>query len=229
MIGHGLVWPRAVLFDLDGTLIDSAPDIRAAVNELLATHGIAPLSLDQVHSFIGNGMKKLVERAFAATSGPLTPERLEREYADMFAIYGRHLTGLTTLLPGAREMLEELSTQGIGLGLVTNKPQRFIETVLDHFGLSQLFAIAVGGDAGVPAKPAPDMLFAAMKTLGAAQDATVMVGDSASDVLSARNAGVAAILLRGGYTTTPVEELGADALVDRLADLPATMARLRRG
>ena len=141
---------RTVLFDLDGTLIDSAPDIRAAVNELLATHGIAPLSLDQVHSFIGNGMKKLVERAFAATSGPLTPERLEREYADMFPFYARHLTGLTTLLPGAREMLAELKAQGIGLGLVTNKPQRFIETILDHFGLSQLFAIAVGGDAGVP-------------------------------------------------------------------------------
>lgn len=94
----------------------------------------------------------------------------------MFAFYGRHLTGLTTLLPGAIEMLEDLRAQGIGLGLVTNKPQRFIETILDHFGLSQLFAIAVGGDAGMPAKPAPDMLLAAMKALGATQGATVMVG-----------------------------------------------------
>lgn len=221
-------WPRAALFDLDGTLIDSAPDIRAAVNELLATHGIAPLSLDQVRSFIGNGVKKLVERAFAATAGPLTPDRLEREYADMFAIYGRHLTDLTTLLPGAREMLEALRAQGIGLGLVTNKPQRFIETILDHFGLSPLFTVAVGGDAGAPVKPAPDMLFAAMKALGAAPGDTVMVGDSASDVLSARNAGVAAVLLRGGYTTTPVEALGADALIDRLADLPAVLTALRR-
>ncbi len=219
-------WPRAVLFDLDGTLIDSAPDIRGAVNELLATHGVAPVTLDQVRSFIGNGVKKLVERSFAATSGPLSPEALEREYTAMMGIYGKHLTGLTTLLPGARDMLAGLHASGIRLGLVTNKPQRFIETILDHFDLSALFGVAIGGDAGVPVKPAPDMLFSAMQRLGVAPGETVMVGDSTSDVESAHAAGIPAVILRGGYTNIPAEQLGADALIDRLADLPQTLAGL---
>jgi phosphoglycolate phosphatase len=219
-------WPRAVLFDLDGTLIDSAPDIRAAVNELLATHGIAPVTLDQVRSFIGNGVKKLVERSFAATSGPLSAEALEGEYAAMMGIYGKHLTGLTTLLPGARDMLAGFHANGIRLGLVTNKPQRFIETILDHFSLSKLFGAAVGGDADVPVKPAPDMLFAAMQRLGASPNDAVMVGDSTSDVESAHAAGIPAVILRGGYTNIAAEQLGADALIDRLADLPQALASI---
>src|SRR3954449_12166139 len=96
-------WPQAVLFDLDGTLIDSAPDIAAAVNELLARSGRGPLTVAAVTSMIGNGVEKLVERALAATGAPLDPPALEREQAAMLDIYAKHLTGLTSLLPGVRE------------------------------------------------------------------------------------------------------------------------------
>src|SRR4051812_15070573 len=147
--GNGPDWPRAVLFDLDGTLIDSAPDIAAAANELLGRHGLGPLTLDQVVSMIGNGTRKLTERAFAATSGPLSPDALDERYAEMLEIYGRHLTGVTTLLPGAAELVAELRRQGARLGIVTNKPQRFIETILEHFGLAGDFDVVIGSDAGV--------------------------------------------------------------------------------
>lgn len=220
-------WPRAVLFDLDGTLIDSAPDIREAVNELLARRSLGPLGLDQVKSMIGNGTKKLVERVFAATSGPLSPAELDQEYAVMTGIYGKHLTGVTTLLPGAREMLDGLRRDGVALGLVTNKPQRFIETILDHFRLSAAFGAVIGGDAGVPVKPAPGMLVAAMEELGSTPEDTVMVGDSASDVGAARAAGIPAVIRRGGYTTTPADALGADIVIDGLSELRGALPGLK--
>jgi len=221
------VWPRVVLFDLDGTLIDSAPDIAAAVNELLGRRGLGPLTLDQVVSMIGNGTKKLTERAFAATSGPLSPEELDQRYAEMLEIYGRHLTGVSTLLPGAAAMIAGLRKQGARLGIVTNKPQRFIETILEHFGLDGDFDTVIGSDAGITPKPAPDMLLAAMQKLGAGPRDTVMVGDSTSDVESAHAAGVASVIRGGGYTHTPAEMLGADIVIGGLDELIAVLPALR--
>jgi phosphoglycolate phosphatase len=220
-------WPRAVLFDLDGTLIDSAPDIAAAVNELLARSGRGPLTLAAVTSMIGNGVEKLVERAIAATGDPLGPQALEHEQAVMLDIYAKHLTGLTTLMPGVRAALDALHGNGILLGLVTNKQQRFIETVLDHFGLSSLFGAVIGGGPGIVKKPAPDMLLAAMAQLGAGPQDAVMVGDSTSDVQAALAAGIPSILVRGGYTSVPAEQLGADAIIDDMTGLVGALERLK--
>ena len=214
-----------MLFDLDGTLIDSAPDLAAAVNELLALRGRGPLTLAQVTSMIGNGVEKLVERAIAASGEALGPEALKREQMAMIGIYAKHLTGLTVLMPGAREALDALHGDGISLGLVTNKPQRFVETVLDHFGLSALLGVAIGGDAGVPKKPAPDMLLAAVEQFGVAPADAVMVGDSAADVDSARAAGIASVIVRGGYTNVPAERLGADIVIDDMTELAAALGQ----
>ena len=216
-----------MLFDLDGTLIDSAPDIAAAVNELLARRDLGPLSLADVTSMIGRGVEKLVERAFAATGNPLSPAELRREHAEMMDIYARHLTGATTLMPGAGQMLEELCDEGVALGLVTNKPQRFIETILDFFHLSSVFAVAIGGDSGVAKKPAPDMLLAAMEELGAEPRNTIMVGDSTSDVEAARAAGVQVVLVRGGYSVEPIDRLGADRVIDGLSSLSGALPALK--
>ncbi|MDW6024645.1 phosphoglycolate phosphatase [Mesorhizobium sp. BAC0120] len=220
-------WPRAVLFDLDGTLIDSVPDIRAAVNELLARRGLGPLPLDQVKSMIGNGVQKLVERAFAATTESLSPAELQDEYMAMLDIYAKHLTGLTTLMPGVRGALDALHGEGVRLGLVTNKPQRFIETILDHFRLAHFFGTVIGGDAGVAKKPAPDMLLAALDQFGAKPWDAVMVGDSVSDVKAARAAGTFAIIVRGGYTVVPVEQLGADVVIDSFRQLGGVLPTLK--
>lgn len=223
----GAGWPRAVLFDLDGTLIDSAPDIAAAVNELLARQDLGPLTLEDVTSMIGRGVEKLVERAFAAVGNPLSPAELRHQHMEMMEIYARHLTGATTLMPGAGQMLEQLQDEGIALGLVTNKPQRFIETILDFFRLSPLFGVAIGGDSGVAKKPAPDMLLAAMEELGTEPRNTVMVGDSPSDLEAARAAGVQVVLVRGGYSNVPLDSLGADAVIGGLVALADALPALK--
>lgn len=216
-----------MLFDLDGTLIDSAPDIAAAVNELLARRDLGPLSLGDVTSMIGRGVEILIERAFAASGDPLSPADLKREHMEMMEIYARHLTGATTLMPGAGQMLEQLNDEGVALGLVTNKPQRFIETILDFFRLSPLFGVAIGGDSGVAKKPAPDMLLAAMEELSTEPRNTVMVGDSTSDVEAARAAGVQVVLVRGGYSNVPIDRLGADRVIDGLVALPGALPALK--
>ena len=221
------VWPAALLFDLDGTLIDSVADIAAAVNELLALSALGPLTVPQVRSIIGRGVETLVERAFFLAGAPLQPNGLKQEFARMQDIYPRHLTGLTTLMPAAAETLAVLSQDGIALGLATNKPQRFIEIILDYYGLAHMFGSAIGGDAGVDKKPAPDMLIAAMDELGVGPRDTVMVGDSSSDVAAARAAGVQVVIVRGGYTTTPPDRLGADLVIASLGDLPVALPDLR--
>jgi phosphoglycolate phosphatase len=176
---------------------------------------------------IGNGVEKLVERALNATGDPLSAEALEREQEAMLDIYARHLTGLTTLLPGVREALDTLRRNGIRIGLATNKQQRFIETVFDHFGLSSLFDAVIGGGPGIVKKPAPDMLIMAMQQLRATRSDTVMVGDSTSDVQAAKAAGVRSVIVRGGYTSMPAEQLGADIVIDDMTGLTAALESLK--
>ncbi len=215
---------RIVLFDLDGTLIDSAPDIAAAVNRLLATQGHAPLSLSEVRAMIGNGVGKLVERAFQARSTELRGEALEAMTAHMMAIYGDHLTSETVMMAGAREALEHYHRLGVTIAVVTNKPERFTRTILGHFGLDAMVAIVVGGDTGPARKPAPDMLQHALRLAGVEPVDALMVGDSPADIDAAKAAGIASVAVRGGYTTIPADELGAGTVIDSLLALPAITA-----
>lgn len=222
-------WPKAILFDLDGTLIDSAPDIHAATNTLLAHDGLGPLSLEQVKSMIGEGTRRLVERAFAACGRALDPAELTDRYNRMVPLYAANLTGLTTLMPGTVEALQALHAAGAAMALVTNKPDFAIAEILSHFGLSRYFPVIVGGDAGVPHKPAPDMLFLALERLGgvAPVDA-VFVGDSPADARSAQAAATTLVLIEGGYSREPLSSLGADAVLPDMHGLPAIIERLRR-
>ncbi|RWA67774.1 MAG: phosphoglycolate phosphatase [Mesorhizobium sp.] len=217
---------RAILFDLDGTLVDSAPDIAAAVNELLGASDLPPLRVDQVKAMIGGGVRKLVERAFAASGSPLADSALEEANRDMASIYRRHLTRLTRLMPGVREVLTHFHLNGMAMGVVT-KPQLATREILLHFHLTEYLGAIVGGDAVTQLKPAPDALLLALDQLGVGPADALMVGDSSSDVGAARAAGMPVVLLRGGYTQIPVEEIGADLVCDSLLDLPSAMQRLR--
>jgi phosphoglycolate phosphatase len=174
---------------------------------------------------IGNGVGKLVERAFAASGLPLSGAALEQAQRDMIPIYNRHLTQLTELLPGALVAIRQLRAAGVKLGIVTNKPQAATREVLLHFGLFEEFGAIIGGDAVSRKKPAPEPLFLALEQLEVEVADAVMVGDSTTDVEAARNASLPAIVIRGGYSKVPVEELGADVVLDSLADLPAALQR----
>ena len=214
---------KAVLFDLDGTLVDSAPDIHAAMNIVLAQDRLGPLTLDQVKSMIGHGVRKLVERAYAACGRPLAGDALDEPFLRMMDVYGSNLTKLTVLMPGVADALDACDAAGLRMGVVTNKPQGPTEIILRHFGLHERFGVVVGGDAGYEKKPAPDMLLAALSRLGTAPGAAMMIGDSGADVQSARNAQIGVVVVEGGYTTVPVTELGADRVIRSLSDLPGIL------
>ena len=224
--GDLAVWPKVILFDLDGTLIDSAPDIRASTNILLAKGGHAELSLDEVRSMIGNGVKKLVQRAFAARDVALDDAELNATTDSMMKIYGDHLVVHTVLMPHADRLIRSYHAMGTKLGIVTNKPEGFSSQIVDHFALSDMIDIKVGGDTGPDRKPAPDMLFYALKQLGLDVSQALFVGDSPADIDAARAAGMTNIAVRGGYTNVPVEELGADMVIDSLNALPSAIESL---
>lgn len=218
--------PGTVLFDLDGTLIDSVPDIAAATNELIAGHGLAPFAVDEVRAMIGHGVSTLVLRAFAARAVPLSGAALEARVAEMMPIYGRHLVNLTTVLPGASACLETLAEAGVRLAIVSNKPMPFTRTICDHYGFSRHVGAVQGAEPHLAKKPAPDMLDAALAALGAGRAGAVMVGDGEADVEAARAAGLPVVIVRGGYGAEPAESFAPDLVIDDLRDLAAALRRL---
>ena len=220
-------WPQAVLFDLDGTLVDSAPDIHAALNETLASYGEPPFTLEAVTRMVGRGVPVLIERAYEGLGKSIDPAERDRVVARFLAIYEPRATELTTLTAGASEASRALVEAGTPIGVVTNKPEAATREILSHFGLSELMQVVVGGDAGPPKKPEPGLLLLACERLGLAVDQVVFVGDSENDVAAAKAAGMAVVVLRGGYTSIAADDLGADAVVDRLDELGAAVSTLR--
>lgn len=215
--------PAFVVFDLDGTLVDSAQDIAFSVNAVLKADGLASHALPAVRGMIGHGLDKLVERAFEAHGVRLDPQSLRERQATMAAIYADHLVDLTRLRTGAREAVESVRGFGLRSGVVTNKPEGFSRTILAHFDLLDDLDLVIGGDSGFPKKPAPDMLLAACAKLGVPPQTAVLIGDSGADLVSARAAGMTCVLVRGGYSDRPADELGADLVINELDVLPALL------
>ncbi len=224
---RGCGWPKAILFDLDGTLIDSAPDIAAAVNALLAEEKLGPLSVPSVRGMIGNGVVKLVERAYAACGHPLLGEALDRRVKSMMPHYANHLTGLTVMLPGALEMVSAYAKARVKIAVVSNKPDAFTRTILGHYGFAPHLAAIQGQNEVLKTKPAPDMLIAAMESLDVASTECLFVGDSINDAGAAKAAGMACILVQGGYSSEPLASFGADAVCLNLFELPQAIEKVK--
>lgn len=217
---------KAILFDLDGTLIDSVPDINHASNILLKEHGLPSLSVDETRSMIGNGVKVLVDKSFKHLGSPLSKDALENVTNQMMAIYSKNLTSLTVTFDGAEELLKQLKAEQIKIAVVTNKPEGFSRTIINHFGWENLVDAVIGGDTCATRKPEPDMLFTACEKMGAPCDRTIMVGDSPADISAAINAKIPSVAVRGGYTNIPVEDLGANIVVDSLNDVHQALVKL---
>jgi phosphoglycolate phosphatase len=207
---------KAVLFDLDGTLIDSVPDIHAALNSLLAEEGLRPLSVPRVTGFVGHGVARLVDRAFAHLDRPLRGEALDAMVVRFSALYGAKAAVLTRPFPGVEPALAALHAQGIRLGVCTNKPAAITRSILKALGLAPRFDAVIGGDSTPERKPGPAPLLACLKALDAPAGRALYIGDSETDVLTARNAGLPVILVSYGYTGIPAAALGADLVIDRL-------------
>jgi phosphoglycolate phosphatase len=215
----------AVLFDLDGTLIDSLPDLAAAVNRLLAAEGRPPLPDDAVKVMVGDGAGTLVERAFAARGGLPGPE-VSPFLARFLADYEPRAAELTRPWPGVVETLETLKSLGLKLAVCTNKPSRATAEVLAALGLAGYFDVVVGGDDAPALKPDPVHVLVTLERLGVSAGQAAMIGDSLNDVLAAQAAGVPAVVVSFGYCRGPAVELGAEVVIDDFRDLPGALASL---
>ena len=215
------------MFDLDGTLIDSVGDIADVLNACLSDHGMPPFDEPTVTTMIGGGSRVLAERALARRARTSDRALLDRLVADFETRYRDLGAGRSTVFPGGRELLAELSQAGIGLGICTNKPAAITARALEELDLARWFGAVVGETPGLARKPDAAMLLATLGQLGAAPETSVMIGDSPADIGAARAAGAAVVAVSFGYTTTPPAQLGADAVIDSLAELPAALARLR--
>lgn len=216
----------AVVFDLDGTLVDSAEDLRAACNTLLAELGREPLDLATIKSFIGDGVARLLERVLQASGGPPAGQEQSALLRRFLDIYEADPSSHTRPFPGVVETLARLRQQGLRLGICTNKPIIATQRLLDDLGLRQLVDAVVGGDSFPSRKPSPEPLLGLLAMLGTPAAQAAMVGDNEHDVAAGRAAGVAKVLImRHGYSRVPLEQLAHDGVVESFSELPQQLHR----
>lgn len=221
-------WPDAIIFDLDGTLIDSLPDLGAALNALLEEEGLQAWPLDTIRGMVGNGARKLVERGFAGQGHTLEADDLKTKTDRFIKLYAPRAAKETRLYPGVAETIMALAEAGLPLGVCTNKPTRISVEILLHLGLIDgLQAIVGGGFEGLPQKPDPAPLVRTADLLGVVPERSLLVGDSATDVGAARAAGMPVLVLSHGYTRVPADQLGADGVIPGFAALMGAVSALR--
>lgn len=215
-------------FDLDGTLLDTSGDLAAAVNNALISAGRPELSVEQVKPMIGGGARHMLKQGLTATGG-YDEAMLDTLHAKLLAYYEANICVLTKPYPGVIEALDALAANGVTLGIVTNKIERFARTVLDQLGLTDRFACILGGDTLAESKPSPMPIHEMVRLCresGSGGGRAAFVGDSIFDIQAGQAAGLPTIACSFGFLMQPVAELGADAVIDGYAELLPTLERL---
>jgi phosphoglycolate phosphatase len=211
---------RTLLFDLDGTLVHTVPDLTAALNRLMRTRGLAGFSQPETARMVGDGVARLVERAFAARGRTPDPDAV----ADYAADYGAHAAVESRAYPGVTSGLRELTQEGWRLGVCTNKPEAAARSLLAAIGLADWFSAVGGGDSFPTRKPDPKHLLATLAAAGGCRERAVMAGDHANDVAAASGAGIPCIFAAWGYGAPAMSE-GATAVAQDFSGL----VRIARG
>ncbi len=210
-----------IVYDLDGTLADTADDLMGALNAVLISEGMAPLPVANARSMVGAGARALIQRGFAASGRELGARRLAALFGDFLAHYNAHIADLTQLYPGVETALEGFARLGWRQAICTNKLEGLAILLIEKLGVASKFAFVCGQDTFGIGKPDPKPLLETISACGGAPGRAIMVGDSATDIKTARAAGLPVIAVDFGYSEVPVAELGPDRVIshfDQLAE-----------
>jgi phosphoglycolate phosphatase len=221
------VSPIAV-FDLDGTLADTAGDLVGTLNVILEREGLAPLPVAKARDMIGAGARALIQRGFEAAGKELTPAYLDDLFRQFMVHYGENICVKTRLYPGVAEALDRLEQAGFILAVCTNKVEEHSIKLLDELGVGHRFAANCGRDTFPYFKPDPRHLTLTIERAGGSAARAVMIGDSRTDIVTARNAGIPAIAVPFGYTDVPVRELGPDLVIGHFDELFSAVKAVMR-
>ncbi len=209
-----------VVFDLDGTLVDTAPDLLGALNQILATQGLAPVALTEVRGLIGQGAKAMMRKGFALRGVEMEEIGLEALWADFIDHYIAHIADESVLYPGCLDALNDLCRAGATLAVCTNKTQRLAETLLSTLGVANRFAAIVGADAAPARKPDPRHLLTTLERANGVPSMAIMVGDSQTDAGAANAARMRFVYTPFGYGPKPSDDAEIDAVAPSYAALP---------
>jgi phosphoglycolate phosphatase len=215
-----------VVFDLDGTLVDTAPDLVATLNVIFAREDLPPVAYEAARNMVGGGARSMIERGLAAEGRKLAVAEVDRLVRDFIDHYAAHIADRSRPFPGLAAALDQLAAGGCRFAVCTNKLEWLSVRLLDALGLSARFVAICGSDTFGVQKPNPELLRRTIARAGGRIDAAVMVGDSISDIATARAAGTPVVAVNYGYTETPVGELGPDRVISALHDLPSAVFEL---
>jgi phosphoglycolate phosphatase len=209
-----------IVFDLDGTLVETAPDLVDTLNVILAGEKLPPVPYGEARKYIGRGARKMVERAFEADGRAVEGAHLDRLVAQFLAHYSDHIADRSHPFPHLIEALDQLAAQGSRFAVCTNKLEWLSVKLLDKLGLTPRFAAIVGQDTFGVMKPDPVPLLGAIERAGGRPDNAIMVGDSETDIATARAANIPVVAVDFGYTELSLAELSPDRLISSFAALP---------
>ena len=218
--------PPIVVFDLDGTLAETAPDIMRVLNVILVREGLEALPLARARELVGAGARALIERGFKVSGRALDGETLERLFQDFLAIYAEDTASISHLFDGVLDALDTLAGDGYALAVCTNKPILHTRLILDHFGIAERFAAVAGRDSFPFFKPDPRHLTLTIEAAKADPKRAVMIGDSRTDIATARSAGIPSICVPFGYTDAPIETLEPDFVIQHFDELAGAVDRV---
>jgi len=215
-----------IVFDLDGTLVDTAPDLVATLNVVFEREGIPPVPYATARNLIGGGAMAMIKRGIAAEGRSVTPDKLDQLFADFIAHYTEHVADLSRPFPGLIDALDTLSQRGHRFAVCTNKFERQSQLLLNHLHLADRFDAICGRDTfGIP-KPDPEILRRTIAAAGGTPQHAIMIGDSETDISTARAAGIPVVAVDFGYSERPVAEYGPDRLISHFDQLPGQIAAL---
>jgi phosphoglycolate phosphatase len=217
--------PPALIFDLDGTLADTSPDLLGATNAVLAARGRPPLDLGHLRHMVGFGAIALIQQAMEASGAPVTAEEMPPLVEIFLGHYRAHIADGTRLFPRVTETLAALKADGARLAVLTNKPQELTDLLLPELALEGLFVAVYGAGRKSYTKPDPRIFHDVVQDCGGGP--AVMIGDSITDLNTARAAGVPCILMSYGFTPVPAKDLGADTVLDDFDQLPQALRELK--